>query len=222
MEKDYLNSFVYSKRYLPHIQYKDTPIFITWRLAFPIPQQFYSLCNEKRRKHDLEVKSLTEEKKVESNYIFNKLLFDEFDSYLVKESQFPQILCTNNLSEHIKSTLIHDDGNLYDLLCYCIMPNHVHVLIKPLQDAHGEFSLISSILKSWKGISARLINKELGKTGTLWYDESYDHAVRNVKELNNIVMYILNNPVKAGLVSDWKMWKDNYVSKQVMSVEEEK
>ncbi len=59
-----------------------------------------------------------------------------------------------------------------------------------------------------KGSTARECNKLLKRTGAFWQHESYDHVVRNEDELRRIVEYVLNNPVKAGLVEveeDW-MW----------------
>jgi putative transposase len=51
-------------------------------------------------------------------------------------------------------------------------------------------------LKSYTGHEA---NKILGRTGSFWQHESYDHWVRDDEELARIVAYINANPVKAGL-----------------------
>jgi REP element-mobilizing transposase RayT len=74
------------------------------------------------------------------------------------------------------------------------MPNHVHVLVKPLEEHK-----ISDILHSWKSYTANEINKRENRTGQLWMRESYDHIVRNEKSLNNIRRYINQNPAKAGI-----------------------
>jgi len=55
-----------------------------------------------------------------------------------------------------------------------------------------------------KGASTYKINKFLNRTGTFWQKESYDHLVINEKEYYNILRYIVNNPVKAGIVDNWK------------------
>ena len=44
----------------------------------------------------------------------------------------------------------------------------------------------------------------VGGSGAFWQHESYDHVVRDEQELIRIVRYILNNPVKAGLVANWQ------------------
>jgi putative transposase len=64
-----------------------------------------------------------------------------------------------------------------------------------------------------KGSTSRLCNKELNRTGKFWHHESYDHYVRDEAELDRIIKYIVNNPVKAGLVNDWKDWKFTYLAK---------
>jgi putative transposase len=36
------------------------------------------------------------------------------------------------------------------------------------------------------------------------------HYIRNQKEFTNIEYYIIENPVKAGLIEDWQQWKFTY------------
>ena len=69
---------------------------------------------------------------------------------------------------------------------------------------------LSAIMQSLKGYTARKINLPLGRSGTFWEEESYDHVVRDEAEFARIVSYVLNNPVKAGLVQDWQEWKWSY------------
>ncbi len=68
------------------------------------------------------------------------------------------------------------------------------------------------ILQSLKRFTAQECNKKLGRTGKFWQKESYDHYVRNHKELQNIINYTLQNPVKAGLVKEWQDWPFSYVN----------
>ena len=58
---------------------------------------------------------------------------------------------------------------------------------------------------------------KVGTERAFWHNESYDHYVRGEKELARIVEYILNNPVKAGLVEDWQEWRFNYCNTTFMS-----
>ena len=100
------------------------------------------------------------------------------------------------------------DNSKYELLVNCIMPNHVHLVVMPYEDLSVSKSntkgktkeyVLADILRLIKGSTAREANKILKKGGPFWQHESYDHVVRNEKELANIIRYVLNNPVKAGL-----------------------
>ena len=74
------------------------------------------------------------------------------------------------------------------------MPNHVHVLFRPL----GKH-VLAEILKSWKGFTAREINKRIGKKGSLWQDEYWDRLIRSERHFFKVAEYIRENPVKARL-----------------------
>lgn len=63
----------------------------------------------------------------------------------------------------VADALHHFNGERYEIVLFVVMPNHVHVLFRPLAK-----NTLSAILKSWKGFTAREINKRIGKTGALW------------------------------------------------------
>jgi len=97
-------------------------------------------------------------------------------------------------------------GKRYGLHSYVIMPNHLHVLVTPF----GEHTL-SKIIKGWKSVSTREINKLRGergedtastikKSGVVWQKESFDHIVRSAESFTKFKRYIDENP--AGLDSD--------------------
>jgi hypothetical protein len=71
---------------------------------------------------------------------------------------------------------------------------------------------LADTLKRLKGRTARRCNLALGRSGPFWHHESYDHIVRNQQEYERIVAYILNNPVKAGLVENCEDWKFSFVA----------
>jgi REP element-mobilizing transposase RayT len=77
---------------------------------------------------------------------------------------------------------------------YVVMPNHVHVLMTPM-----EAYQLEEILHSVKSYSAKRINKKTGQVGRLWQKESYDHIVRDADQLAAFQSYIRNNPAKANL-----------------------
>ena len=91
----------------------------------------------------------------------------------------------------VKNALFYFDGSRYDLLCYVVMDDHVHVVVRPRVE-HA----LEDILRSWKSFSARQINQLRGHTGSVWLSEYMDRIIRNDKELHEKITYILGNPEK--------------------------
>jgi REP element-mobilizing transposase RayT len=91
-------------------------------------------------------------------------------------------------------------AQMYDLLAWVIMPNHVHAIIRP-------HATMARIMQWLKGRTARKANRILGRVGdSFWQDESFDHWIRSELEFDALVDYVENNPVKAGLVEDREQW----------------
>ena len=88
------------------------------------------------------------------------------------------------------------------------MPDHVHMILTPLVDAqrHEIFSLFE-IMRLIKSASAHEINRQLGKRGPVWQEESFDHVLRSSEDLDAKVNYVLQNPVRRGLVDDWRRYR---------------
>ena len=102
-------------------------------------------------------------------------------------------------------------GKLFDLYGAIVMPDHVHVLLAPLGDEDGPFT-ITRIMQTIKGASAHGVNKLLGRRGRVWQEESFDRAVRTEERVGYRLDYMLGNPVRAGLVANpldyrW-MWRN--------------
>ena len=93
-----------------------------------------------------------------------------------------------------------DDRARYQLHAVVIMPEHVHLLLTPLQDAKGWPYGLPAILKLIKGASARSVNRLLASDGPVWQEESFDHVLRSQESLNEKLEYIRQNPVRRGLV----------------------
>ncbi len=103
----------------------------------------------------------------------------------------------DRVAQIVKDTLFYYDGKKYKIIAWCIMPNHVHILI----EVFNGFSL-SEIIHSWKSFSAHQINKLLNRTGQVWMMEYFDRYIRDYEHFDKVVNYIHNNPVKAGLVKN--------------------
>ena len=83
----------------------------------------------------------------------------------------------------------------YAVYGYCIMPDHLHVILRP----EGKFNL-SYIMKMIKGGFARKVNKLKEKEGSVWQRRFYDEVIRSEKQLLAQLAYMHQNPVSAGLI----------------------
>jgi len=95
-------------------------------------------------------------------------------------------------------------GKYYLLAAVVVMPDHVHLLLRPLPGIE-----LSRIMKGIKGVSARLINQARQTAGQVWQDESWDRIVRDYAEFEEKLTYMADNPIKAGLVralEEWDAW----------------
>ncbi len=82
-----------------------------------------------------------------------------------------------------------------------VMPDHVHLIAKPLKKDEDNYWDLSVILHSIKSFSANEINRIEGTVGsTVWQSERYDRVIRDINELAHGLEYITLNPIKAGLV----------------------
>lgn len=88
------------------------------------------------------------------------------------------------------------------LFCYCIMPDHIHLLFSLNEDFKGTVQDWVSVFKRY---TARIVN-ELHGIKPLWQKNFYDHIVRKEESLFEIAMYIVNNPVRSGIVSEWEAY----------------
>ena len=86
------------------------------------------------------------------------------------------------------------------------MPNHVHAVFAPNNDEAGRPLALQAIMKSLKRYTSGQANDVLGRQGQFWQYENYDHVIRNAAEWERVITYVLNNPVKAGLVETWEQW----------------
>ncbi|OGC83098.1 MAG: hypothetical protein A2W07_00285 [candidate division Zixibacteria bacterium RBG_16_43_9] len=95
--------------------------------------------------------------------------------------------------EHV----IKNNEKFYTLIAVVIMPDHVHLMLTP----SGECQL-RRIMKGIKGTTARLINIKKRTSGSVWMKESFDRIIRDQKELDEKLNYMLYNSVKKNLVDD--------------------
>jgi len=103
--------------------------------------------------------------------------------------------------------LIREWQNAYEqrgwkIGAYVIMPDHVHFLCTPTQEALS----LSIFVGSWKEWTAKTIQKVTTDVKRVWQKEFFDHVLRNEESYQEKLAYIWNNPVRAGLVEHQDTW----------------
>jgi REP element-mobilizing transposase RayT len=91
-------------------------------------------------------------------------------------------------------------GKRFRLHGAIVMPDHVHLVLTPLYDGNGFYSILE-ITHGIKSSSAHQINQLLGRKGQVWQHESFDHVLRHEESIPDKVKYIRENPVRAGLAN---------------------
>ena len=117
----------------------------------------------------------------------------------------------------VLNTLRYWDKQRWHLLAAVVMPDHVHIIAKPLPKQGNACWDLADILHSVKSFSANEINKLENTRGIkVWQTESYDHIIRDSADLVAQLAYLQNNPVKAGLISV-EQYAHLYVADELVS-----
>lgn len=127
--------------------------------------------------------------------------FSERAEALLDSSVGECLLMGRGVPEIIEAALQHFSGVRYELFAWVIMPNHAHILLRT-----NQVTALEKIMGSFKGFTARRINEHLGRSGTLWAREYFDRYIRNERHFEDVVRYIENNPVRAGLCKRAEEW----------------
>ncbi len=222
------------RRYLPHWQPPDATLFVTFRLAGSLPQIVIEELRKEREAAKRKLARIVDKiQREKQDYLDDRRAFGRWDEALDCSLDSPHWSGRPEIAEIVAEALHYRVGRAYDLLAYCIMPNHVHVVFvvgrtasltnqrgrtaspsyegsRNATPANGDPIPLQTILQSLKRHTARQANLKLGRQGTFWQEENYDHVPRDSRELERIIQYVLNNPVKAGLVDRWGDWRWSY------------
>ena len=185
----------HSRGYLPHIDFPQGTYFLTFRLHDSLPVR---LLQQWQNELQSSVRSAANNKA--SVYAFHKEYFHKIQNYL-DTSTGSCWLREPTIARIVLNALRYFDGQRYTLHAWTIMPNHVHVLFM----VSTGFNL-SAITHTWKSFTAKQANQVLGRTGPFWQRESYDRLIKSQRQMEFVVRYILNNPVKAGLCKEFFQW----------------
>ena len=90
----------------------------------------------------------------------------------------------------------HADARQVDVLAYCLMSNHFHLIARGTQDGG-----ISRFMQGLNGQYAQLIHGRLSRRGRLWQERFYS-CVLDGAHLRSALRYVELNPVRAGMAAD--------------------
>jgi putative transposase len=128
-------------------------------------------------------------------------LFDlyRFTDFYYKYSSFKELQLFNQ--KEIIDSLNRRNDILVEIVAYCIMPTHVHFLLKQVVDA-GISKYLARVLNSY----TRYFNLKHHRTGPLWEGHFKNVLVKSDKQLLHLTRYIHLNPTSADLVKKPEDW----------------
>lgn len=166
---------------LPHWRQRAVTYFITFRTSDSIPQ---SKLKQWETERDVWLQYHMEpyDKHTRKDYYkrFTARIHEWMD-----QGYGECVLGREPFKSMVEDALKYFHGTRYYLDEFVVMPNHVHVLVTPYEGYE-----LSKILHSWKSFTASEINRALGRKGTFWQKESFDHIVRSEAHLEKIRRYI--------------------------------
>lgn len=204
---------------MKHRDFSLTPVHIIDRLHGSIPQV---RLEEKRKLLRLEIQNIRKiigglpkdkrSKKQKQLLAKARAKFEfELDDLLHNDSNGPYYLENDAIAQIvIEAWKFQTLARGLVVIAVCIMSNHIHALVRGPDN--GTILPAGPILHSVKSFSARKSNELLSRTHNPFWEHTYfDRDVREGKFMT-VFWYIINNPVKAGLVDNWRDWPHTYVN----------
>jgi REP element-mobilizing transposase RayT len=101
---------------------------------------------------------------------------------------------------------VGDNGSKISVHVAIVIPDHVHLLFTPLQDDGSTTYGLAEIMHGIKSTAAHAVNRQLGRSGSVWQSESFDRLLHRDESIAQKAEYICENPVRAGLVGAADEW----------------
>jgi REP-associated tyrosine transposase len=99
----------------------------------------------------------------------------------------------------------------FEIPAYCFMPDHVHVLATGTSDD----SDLRQFVSRWKQQTGHAYKRQ--RKARLWQEGFYDHVLRAEEDRAAVIRYLLENPLRAGLVQnlhDYPYWGSGLCSRE--------
>ncbi len=103
--------------------------------------------------------------------------------------------------EEFYERYLNDKNDLVEIIAYCLMPTHLHILLRQLRDS-GISIYMSNVLNSY----TRYFNNKNKRKGPLWQSRFKSVMVKTDEQILHLTRYIHLNPVADGLVDKPEEW----------------
>jgi len=179
--------------YLPHWTQDGATYFVTFRLADSLPQAVVASWKREREQMAKAARCQNRPLSLDEQTRLEKLFSQRVERWL-DAGRGACWMKRDSIAAVVASALSHSDGLRHRLWAWCVMPNHVHVVVQPLAERS-----LPRILHTWKSFSSKETNRLLEQRGTFWQPEYFDHLIRGSRDFLQCVQYTLRNPAAAGL-----------------------
>ncbi|MCX7608285.1 MAG: hypothetical protein N2049_03580 [Anaerolineales bacterium] len=206
------------RRRLPHWHPPNATFFVTFRLEGSLPRSVFREIYEEYFRAKQLLEQTPPENRPQSLYDLYRRAYARYDKAL-DASSGPRWLEQETIARIVQREIHALHPNHCHVRAYCLMPTHVHLVVDtqeisapPPRKDGACFTALTYAIWLLKGRTGFLCRKALQLKGRFWSREYYDHVVRNEREYQRILVYVVNNPVKAGLAAYWREWPYTYVA----------
>lgn len=145
--------------YLPHWTREGATYFVTFRLADSRPAAVLNRWAREREEIVQRAAAMGRELSVQERARLDGLHSERVERYL-DAGHGACHLADPRVAELVRGALLHFDRVRYELAAWCVMPNHVHVVVRPLEGFE-----LPRIVHSWKSFTSNRANEILGRKG---------------------------------------------------------
>ncbi|HUY28908.1 MAG TPA: CoA-binding protein [Candidatus Binataceae bacterium] len=198
----------HSRGYLPHFESAEVTQHVTFHLADSLPQSVILRLDD-------ELKALPAEKReAERRERLDAWIDAGLGSCILRDAR---------IAAMVQGSLLAFDSRRYRMLAWVVMPNHVHVLFQPINGW-----TVAKIVAAWKKFTAHKICDALRDSGgapgaPVWHREYWDRYIRSQRHVEQVIEYIHQIPVKAGLAATAESWRwssaysgaENYANREI-------
>ncbi len=113
----------------------------------------------------------------------------------------PTFFCDDDYTFYRQNLFELSETTKVDILAYCLMPNHVHLILVP-ESQRALTQLVSELHQRY----TRHLNFQKGWRGHLWQGRFFSVPLSSL-HLKNCIQYVEQNPIRANIVSEYGVYK---------------